>query len=250
MNRLIANTLIYALMVLLSIPPLARSLPQSPLSTWHDSNSKFDQSRDRIGRRRQSGHEQWIGTWAAAPQPPIPGRLQTFRNQTLRLIVHTSVGGTKVRIKISNTFGDHPLLIGGAHIARRTAAAEIDSASDRTLMFHGHSSTTIRCTIDGGERSGRVGRACAIGFGGQPLSSRDHSGDNLAHSGKPDQLRLPRHRGLHRDREISSRQNHSFLAIPHGGRCRSFVPRSSHRCIWLLPHGRRRFHIGYQSALA
>ncbi len=64
--------------------------------------------------------KQWIGTWAAAPQPPSPGHSQTFRNQTLRLIVHTSAGGTKVRIKISNTFGDHPLLIGGAHIARRT----------------------------------------------------------------------------------------------------------------------------------
>src|SRR5439155_23498180 len=58
-------------------------------------------------------------------------------------VVHTSAGGTKVRIKISNTFGDHPLLIGGAHIARRTAAADIDPTSDRTLMFHGRSSTTV-----------------------------------------------------------------------------------------------------------
>ncbi len=87
--------------------------------------------------------KQWIGTWAAAPQPPIPRSLQSFRKQTLRLIVHTSAGGTKVRIKISNTFGDQPLLIGGAHIARRTTAAEIDPASDRALLFHGHSSTTI-----------------------------------------------------------------------------------------------------------
>jgi hypothetical protein len=57
--------------------------------------------------------------------------------------VHTSAGGTKVRITISNTFGDHPLLIGGAHIARRTAAAEIDPTSDRTLMFLGRSSTRV-----------------------------------------------------------------------------------------------------------
>lgn len=87
--------------------------------------------------------KQWIGTWAAAPQPFLPGRLETFRNQSLRLIVHTSAGGTTVRIRISNTFGDHPLLIGGAHIARRAAAADIDPTSDRTLMFHGHSSTTV-----------------------------------------------------------------------------------------------------------
>jgi hypothetical protein len=73
----------------------------------------------------------------------MPGTLQTFWNQTLRLIVHTSTGGRKIRIKISNTFGDDPLVIGGAHIARRTTAADIDPTSDRTLKFHGHSSITV-----------------------------------------------------------------------------------------------------------
>jgi lysophospholipase L1-like esterase len=89
------------------------------------------------------GAKQWIGTWATAAQPFLPKSLQTYRNQSLRLIVHTSAGGTKVRIKISNTYGDGPLLIGAAHIARRTAAAEIDPRSDRMLKFHGKSSTTV-----------------------------------------------------------------------------------------------------------
>jgi lysophospholipase L1-like esterase len=87
--------------------------------------------------------KQWIGTWATAAQPFLPESLQTFRNQSLRLIVHASTGGTKVRIKISNTYGDGPLLIGGAHIARRTLAAEIDPRSDRMLKFQGKSSTTV-----------------------------------------------------------------------------------------------------------
>jgi len=87
--------------------------------------------------------KQWIGTWATAAQPFLPKSLQTYRNQSLRLIVHTSAGGTKVRIRISNTYGDGPLLIGGAHIARRTAGAEIDPRSDRILKFDGKSSTTI-----------------------------------------------------------------------------------------------------------
>jgi len=87
--------------------------------------------------------KQWIGTWATAAQPFLPKSLQTYRNQSLRLIVHTSAGGTKVRIKISNTYGDGPLLIGGAHIARRTAEAEIDPRSDRMLNFHAKSSTTV-----------------------------------------------------------------------------------------------------------
>src|ERR1051325_2393307 len=85
----------------------------------------------------------WIGTWAAAPQPFLPKALQTYRNQTLRLIVHTSTGGKKVRIKISNTYGDKPLLIGAAHIALRTSAADIDPSSDRVLQFQGHPSVTI-----------------------------------------------------------------------------------------------------------
>ena len=85
----------------------------------------------------------WIGTWATAAQPAVPRNLQSFQKQSLRLIVHTSVGGKKVRIKISNTYGDQPLQIGGAHIARRTTGADIDPASDRTLRFRGRSSTSI-----------------------------------------------------------------------------------------------------------
>ena len=89
-----------------------------------------------------SGHV-WIGTWATAAQPFIPKSLQTYHNQTLRLIVHTSIGGHKVRIKLSNIYGDKPLLIGAAHIARSASAADVDPASDRTLKFQSHASTTI-----------------------------------------------------------------------------------------------------------
>src|ERR1041385_5400703 len=65
-----------------------------------------------------SDRTHWIGTWATAAQPSLPA-VQIYHNQTLRLIVHTSVGGKRVRIKISNIYGDQPLLIGGARIARR-----------------------------------------------------------------------------------------------------------------------------------
>ena len=92
---------------------------------------------------RNAAQSTWIGTWATAPQADIPARVRTFRNQTLRLIVHVSAGGKKVRIKISNIFGDQPLLIGAAHIARRAAGADIDPASDRILKFHGQPSTTV-----------------------------------------------------------------------------------------------------------
>ena len=109
-----------------SAPAQHRSIPKIA--------SRADTDRDA---------KQWIGTWATAAQPFVPKSLQTYRNQTLRLIVHTSAGGSKVRIKLSNTYGDVPLLIGGAHIARRTAAAEIDPRSDRILKFQGEASASV-----------------------------------------------------------------------------------------------------------
>src|SRR5215470_17834705 len=85
---------------------------------------------------------QWVGTWATAAQPSLPAT-QSYNNQTLRLIVHASIGGSKVRIKISNTYADRPLVIGAAHIARRAAGANIEPASDRVIMFGGNISATI-----------------------------------------------------------------------------------------------------------
>jgi lysophospholipase L1-like esterase len=73
----------------------------------------------------------------------MPGSLETYRNETLRLIVHVSEGGPKVRIRISNVYGDKPLAIGAAHIARRTSGADIDPMSDRSLMFHGHPTAMV-----------------------------------------------------------------------------------------------------------
>ena len=144
MNTIIANTLIYTLMVLLSVPAMAQNPATKPALNVADSISNRSPNPVTASRVDVNGDgEQWIGTWATAPQPFIPGSLQTFRNQSLRLIVHTSAGGTKVRIKISNAYGDGPLLIGGAHIAHRTAAAEIDLRSDRMLKFQTKSSTTV-----------------------------------------------------------------------------------------------------------
>jgi len=163
MNRLIAYTVTLTLIGMLS-PAMAQnpgtrpalSLPQSVLASWNDIGWKpgdplllVTGSKGSIHSAVASdahvdrGGRQWIGTWATSPQPPLPGPVQTFRNQTLRLIVHTSVGGKEVRIKISNTFGDHPLQIGSAHIARRTSEAGIDPTSDRPVMFNGHASTTV-----------------------------------------------------------------------------------------------------------
>jgi lysophospholipase L1-like esterase len=86
---------------------------------------------------RAAGGGAWTGTWAASPQPPTPGGVARYDNQTLRLIVHTSLGGRKVRIQVSNRYGDAPLTVGAAHVARRLSDADIVPQSDRTLSFRG-----------------------------------------------------------------------------------------------------------------
>src|SRR6185503_3465041 len=72
----------------------------------------------------QGAEPHWIGTWATAAQGVMPGRLETFDDQTVRLIVHVSAGGKRVRVRLSNVFGDRPLVVRAAHIARRTRGAE------------------------------------------------------------------------------------------------------------------------------
>src|SRR5689334_12092027 len=85
----------------------------------------------------------WIGTWATAPQAVMPRRLETFHDETLRLIVHVSVGGTRVRIHLSNVYGEQPLEVREARIARRASGADIDPTADRALTFGGRASVTI-----------------------------------------------------------------------------------------------------------
>ena len=92
---------------------------------------------------RDESTANWIGTWAVAAQGQLPGPPKTYRNQTLRLIVHTSVAGARIRVTFSNTFGAQPLVLGRVHVARRITDAEIDPATDRAVTFRGQNSTTV-----------------------------------------------------------------------------------------------------------
>src|SRR5262249_16959549 len=58
-----------------------------------------------------------------------------FTNQTLRQIVHTSLGGSKARVVLSNAYGTAPVTIGAAHIAVRGTQASIQAGSGRPLTF-------------------------------------------------------------------------------------------------------------------
>ena len=128
----------------------------------------------------QSGAaDRWVGTWTTAevgrpqtpvlpapgpppfmanarcPAPPVPPVApppgQTFApppfihftNQTLRQIVHASIGGSKARVVLSNAYGTGAVTIGGAHIALRDKQGVIQGASGGLLTFSGKPTMTI-----------------------------------------------------------------------------------------------------------
>jgi lysophospholipase L1-like esterase len=101
-----------------------------------------------------AAQDHWVATWAASPQAPrvaaprpaaAPGQPAppAFDNQTIRMIVHTSIGGRRARVQLSNAFGTAPLKIGAAHIALRDKESAIAAGSDHALSFSGFSSFTI-----------------------------------------------------------------------------------------------------------
>src|SRR5581483_8037631 len=90
----------------------------------------------------------WVGSWGAAPSPPFDeaqmrARKLEFSNQTVREIVHLSIGGDAIRVRLSNAFGTEMADIGAAHIALRDSGAAIASGSDRPLTFSGRPSIGI-----------------------------------------------------------------------------------------------------------
>jgi lysophospholipase L1-like esterase len=96
--------------------------------------------------------QHWVATWSAAPIAPgqttidaIFGgdRSRGFENETIRHVAHVSVGGRRVRVRLSNLFGKQPLRIGAAYVALSRGAATIQPQTSRRITFSGQSALTI-----------------------------------------------------------------------------------------------------------
>jgi lysophospholipase L1-like esterase len=87
----------------------------------------------------------WMGTWTSAQVGPASsGRSRTgFRNETIRHVIRVTVGGSAVRIRLSNVFGPAPLVVGGAHVARRLAGAATVPGTTRAVTFGGEPAVTL-----------------------------------------------------------------------------------------------------------
>lgn len=100
--------------------------------------------------RAQSGMaaEAWVGSWAASQQIPEPQNAvppDDLRDATVRQIVRLSVGGSTLRVHLSNAFGFRPLHFASVHIARAVApgSSAIVPRTDRALTFSGNSEVTV-----------------------------------------------------------------------------------------------------------
>jgi lysophospholipase L1-like esterase len=84
---------------------------------------------------------------AQNPPPPanlaIPQMWSSVNNQTVRMVVRASLGGSRVRIRLVNAFGSTPLQIGSAHVALRRKDSAIIPDTDRQLTFSGRASCLI-----------------------------------------------------------------------------------------------------------
>jgi lysophospholipase L1-like esterase len=91
----------------------------------------------------------WVATWAASAAPQLADRAQmtsaklVFDNQTVREIVHISLGGDAVRVRLSNAFGKDEVEIGAARVAIREKGSAIAAGSDRALTFSGRNGVRI-----------------------------------------------------------------------------------------------------------
>jgi lysophospholipase L1-like esterase len=91
----------------------------------------------------------WVGTWSASPLALAAAQLiglpasTQFDDQSLRMVVHTSIGGDRLRVKLTNQYGSDPLAIGAAAVAIRDEGASVREDTERALSFDGQPSVAI-----------------------------------------------------------------------------------------------------------
>ncbi|MGY0500990.1 SGNH/GDSL hydrolase family protein [Nocardia sp. FBN12] len=87
----------------------------------------------------------WSSAWATAVQYPIYQNWSAlgFTDQTVRQVIRLSQDGPQVRIRLSNRFGEYPLPIAAATVARSAGGASVVAESVRVLTVAGHAAFVV-----------------------------------------------------------------------------------------------------------
>ncbi len=90
--------------------------------------------------------QQWTGTWATATEYCGDGdmpKTTALSHCAVRQTIHVSIGGSTLRLQLSNAFSDSPVDIQSVYIADAAAGSDIDARTARYLTFGGHKNVTI-----------------------------------------------------------------------------------------------------------
>lgn len=100
------------------------------------------------GQSARPAKEVWVTTWGASQQIPEPQNAlpsDDLRDATVRQIFHISIGGSALRVHLSNAFGTEALHFTAVHVARALSpsSSAIDPGTDRALKFAGNADVTV-----------------------------------------------------------------------------------------------------------
>jgi lysophospholipase L1-like esterase len=97
-----------------------------------------------------AGQGHWVTTWGCGPQLTEPSNLPPapLANSTLRQFVHTTIGGSHLRVRFSNAYGTNSVTMNSVHVALASGTGSatngiINPATDTALTFHGAPSANI-----------------------------------------------------------------------------------------------------------
>jgi len=91
----------------------------------------------------------WVGTWATAVEPTTMKDMPAFSlaGRSIRQIIHVSIGGSQLRLQLSNVYSSVPVEIKSVFIADAKDGSNIDVRSARYLKFNGKQ----KCVIAAGD---------------------------------------------------------------------------------------------------
>ncbi|HEY4025026.1 MAG TPA: GDSL-type esterase/lipase family protein, partial [Candidatus Dormibacteraeota bacterium] len=86
----------------------------------------------------------FAGTWETAViAPDDAGPSTGLTDQTERAVVHTSIGGSELRVRLSNVYGSQPVTFADVTVAERATGASVVAGTIRALTFDARRSVTI-----------------------------------------------------------------------------------------------------------
>jgi lysophospholipase L1-like esterase len=89
----------------------------------------------------QTNGNHWVSAWTtslflSAPMPGFPAE-SPITDKTVRVVTRPTIGGKRLRVRLSNEFGTAPLTIAAAHISLTDQDSRIRPATDHALTFGG-----------------------------------------------------------------------------------------------------------------